>query len=286
MNISEALSTAEQRIGPLSDTARLDAEVILCHVLNCNKTYLFTWSDKVINKEDLELFLQLVEKRSQGRPVAHITGKRDFWSLSLNVNESTLIPRPDTETLVETVLTESALLPSYPNLKGLDLGTGTGAIALALASELPNSHWLGLDYSDEAVALAKSNQELNKIDNCQFSQSDWYNYLSKESDQFDIIVSNPPYIDPEDAHLKNGDVRFEPLSALVSEEHGLADIKHIVTNATQYLRPGGLLAIEHGYDQSAAVQKIFTKNRFAKVTTIKDLGQNDRITIGYLDLIG
>lgn len=283
VTIADALKMAESKISADSDTPKLDAEILLCHVLKCNKTYLFTWSDKTINEADKQQFISLVESRIEGHPIAHLIGQREFWTLTLNVNPSTLIPRPDTETLVETVLEKATQLSAFPQLKGLDLGTGTGAIALALASELKHSDWLGLDFSEDAVALANSNLQLNNVTNCQFAQSDWYEFAKKQNRRFDVIVSNPPYIDPSDPHLREGDVRFEPLSALIADNHGLADIEHIISCAGQYLHQGGLLALEHGHDQGQAVQAIFSQYNFINVETLKDLGQNDRITIGYFN---
>lgn len=277
--IAFVITQAAQLLSDVSDTAKLDAELLLCHVLQQNKTYLITWSDRQLTEQEHCQFNILVAERQKGRPVAHLIGHRAFWTLDLEVNDSTLIPRPDTEVLIETVLAELGEHNINQSLSGLDLGTGTGAIALALSYELPNSHWLGVDFNQQAVELSKRNKERNNIDNCDFVQSDWFTNVPPQ--KFDLIVSNPPYIDPDDIHLNQGDVRFEPLSALIAKDKGLSDIKHIVNAATEYLKPNGLLVIEHGYDQGKAVQAIFIQNKFTKVKTIKDLGQNDRITIGY-----
>lgn len=272
------LNAATSVFTAFSDSARLDAELLMCHVLDCNRTYLFTWSDKVLEPALVENFNQLVARREQGEPIAHITGNREFWSLDLSVNPSTLIPRPDTETLVEKAL-EIIDSQNLTQGRGLDLGTGTGAIALALASELPSWQWQGVDLSDDAVALAKSNALKNSIDNAEFNQSNWFSNVAKE--KFDLIVSNPPYIDPEDPHLTQGDVRFEPLSALIAPEHGMSDVCYIIEKAKQYLKTNAPLLIEHGYDQGRAVRQQFTDNNYHNVRTFKDLGGNDRVTVGY-----
>ena len=272
------LNAATSVFTAFSDSARLDSELLMCHVLDCNRTYLFTWSDKVLEQEVVEHFNRLVARREQGEPIAHITGNREFWSLDLSVNPSTLIPRPDTETLVEKAL-EIIEVKELDQGKGLDLGTGTGAIALALASELPSWQWQGVDLSDDAVVLAKSNAEKNNINNVKFAQSNWFSNVSAE--KFDLIVSNPPYIDPEDPHLNQGDVRFEPLSALIAPEHGMADVCYIIEKAKQYLKTGAAILIEHGYDQGSAVRAQFTDNNYHNVKTFKDLAGNDRVTVGY-----
>lgn len=277
-SIKELIITASQAFDAVSDSAKLDAELLLCEVLERDRTYLFTWSDKILTEDEINRFYHLVEQRIAGHPIAHILGYRDFWDLTLKVSPATLIPRPDTEILVEKVL--DVIAADGPTVgKGLDLGTGTGAIALALASELPNWQWRGVDLIDEAVTLAQENALKNNITNCHFSQSSWFTNLSGK--QFDFIVSNPPYIDPLDPHLNQGDVRFEPRSALVAQESGLADIKHIAKLAPNYLTANGKLIFEHGYDQGQAVRNILTAENFQKVETFKDLGGNDRVSIGY-----
>lgn len=278
VSIEQLLSSAAQQISSISGSARLDVELLLCEVLDCNRTYLFTWSDKTVSGPQVILFRQLLERRAKGEPIAHIVGRRGFWDLELNVNASTLIPRPDTEILVEKVL--DVVAQDGPcSGQGLDLGCGTGAIALALGQELPNWHWLGADLIDDAVALAQSNAKRNHITNCRFIQSSWFENIGLQ--KFDFIVSNPPYIDKNDPHLSQGDVRFEPLTALVAEDNGLADIKLISQLAPNYLNPNAKLIFEHGYDQGQSVRKILSDNNFQKVETFKDLSGNDRVSIGY-----
>ena len=273
------LNAATSVFSSISDTASLDAELLMRHVLGCDRTYLFTWSDKSLSEQQLEAFNKAVERRKAGEPIAHITGQREFWSLSLAVNPSTLIPRPDTETLVEVAL-DIAVNLELEHGQGLDLGTGTGAIALALASELPNWDWQGVDLSEDAVSLAKSNAMKNKVTNISFCQSNWFENVAER--EFDLIVSNPPYIDPKDPHLAEGDVRFEPLSALIAADNGMADVCYIIEKAKNYLKDDAALLIEHGYDQGTAVRQCFIDNDYHAVQTFKDLAGNERVSVGYL----
>jgi len=277
------LDAATSRFKSVSDTPKLDAELLLCQILDCTRTYLFTWPDKVLEESQSKQFEQLCLRRELGEPIAHIVGEREFWTLSLDVNPSTLIPRPDTEILVEQALKIAQSFShdeTTSTLKGLDLGTGTGAIALALASELAKWQWLGVDFSPEAVELARQNQSKNNIKNCHFVQSDWFSNL--DDTRFDLIVSNPPYIDGDDPHLEEGDVRFEPLTALVAEEKGLADIRKILQQGRSYLIETGAILIEHGYRQGVEVRDLFKQHGYLRVHTIKDLSGNDRVSIGYL----
>lgn len=259
-----------------SDSAKLDTEILLLHVLNKPRSYLFAWGDASVSEQHQEQFHALLEQRAQGIPIAHLVGEREFWSLPLSTNNSTLIPRPDTETLVEQALALS--LPD--NAQVLDLGTGTGAIALALASERSDWRILAVDASEDAVALAQHNQQKLNLTNVEVLQSDWFSEV--DTQKFALIVSNPPYIDEADPHLHQGDVRFEPLSALTAKDSGLADIKHIISCAPSYLELGGVLMFEHGYDQGAAVRALLTQGGFENVQTAQDLGGNDRITWGFL----
>lgn len=257
-----------------SDSPRLDLEVLLCHLLGKSRAWLYTWPEHSLEESQQSRFDALVKRRIAGEPVAHLTGSREFWSLPLKVNRSTLIPRPDTEVLVETVL---AICPQ-DNANVLDLGTGTGAIALALASE--RKHWqiTAVDTMPAAVALAEENCRLLGFDHVQILRSDWFSALDQRT--FDVIVSNPPYIDTKDPHLREGDVRFEPLSALVAQEQGLADIRKIAIDARAFLSVHGLLAVEHGWDQGKAVRKIFTESSYTDVETRLDYAGRERITLG------
>lgn len=277
MTIETLLTQAYGRLSGLSETSQLDAQLLLAHTLDVSPTYFFTWPEKAVSEASRQAFEGLLKRREKGEPIAYILGEQDFWSLSLETSPSTLIPRADTERLVEVAL---ELLPSGAS-RVVDLGTGTGAIALALAKEWPASQVIGVDYQVEAVQLAERNAQRNSISNVEFRQSDWFSALIDEA-PFDLIVSNPPYIDPEDEHLSQGDVRFEPLTALIAEDHGLADIRHIIKQAVSYLSPLGWLMFEHGYDQGESVRKLFNEHGFMEVATHQDLGGNDRVTIGRL----
>lgn len=277
LSVAQCLQLAHE-LESLSDSARLDIELLLCHILQKNRTYLFTWPDSVLSLEQAETFLQFFNRRKSGEPVAHIIGQREFWSLPLAVNNSTLIPRPDTELLVETVLDLFAQDAPPQARRALDLGTGTGAIVLAIASEKPYWQLLGVDYSADAVALAEQNRAALGFKHVAMAQSDWFENVGTQP--FDVIVSNPPYIDPQDPHLTQGDVRFEPLSALIADNQGLADIEHIVAQAWHYLQTQGWLLVEHGYDQAQRVRDLFNQRGFVQVETRRDLGGNERITLG------
>lgn len=274
LTVENAITTGANLLASSSDSAKLDAQVLLLNILQKPRSYLFTWPEKQLTDEQYQAFQRACERRLQGEPVSHITGYREFWSLQLEVNPTTLIPRPDTETLVEL-----ALSCNVPNdAKVLDLGTGTGAIALALGSEMPTWDIIAVDRIDDAVALAKRNQKRLAINNVCVEQSNWFSALNNK--KFDLIVTNPPYIKYNDKHLHQGDVRFEPLSALVADDAGLADIKQIITQSRDYLHSNGYLLIEHGFEQSAAVRHIFNQMAFINVSTVKDLGNNDRVTFG------
>ncbi|MDM1707928.1 peptide chain release factor N(5)-glutamine methyltransferase [Thiopseudomonas alkaliphila] len=260
-----------------SDTAQLDAELLLCQVLGKPRSYLFAWSEQVLTAEQLAHFEQLLARRVAGEPIAYIVGKQGFWSLDLSVEPSTLIPRADTETLVEQAL-HLPLEAQVERLQVLDLGTGTGAIALALASERPNWQVTGVDRVPEAVALAQQNQQQVGLTNARFLTSHWFESLA--GSRYQLIVSNPPYIAEQDPHLAQGDVRFEPISALTSGADGLDDIRHIIQQAPKYLARHGWLLLEHGYDQAEAVQALMLAQGFLAVETKQDLGRNDRITFG------
>lgn len=277
MTIESLLKQAYGRLSALSDTAQLDAQLLLAHVLDVSTTYFFTWPDKEVSEANQLTFEALLKRREMGEPIAYILGEQDFWSLSLETSPTTLIPRADTERLVEVAL---ELLPEGAH-KLVDLGTGTGAIALALAKEWPASTVIGVDYQSEAVALAERNAVRNGIRNASFCQSDWFSALADDA-PFGLIISNPPYIDPEDEHLSQGDVRFEPLTALIAEEQGLADIRHISGQAKHYLTNNGWLMFEHGYDQGQAVRHLLQEKGFVEVATYQDLGGNDRVTVGRL----
>lgn len=272
MRIADALTPPEALSG-FSDSPRLDLELLLGHVIGQSRSYFLTWPDKQLTETQLSAFNALVARRLKGEPIAYILGVQSFWTLELEVSPATLIPRPDTEVLVETAL------DCLPNgtFRVADLGTGTGAIALALASERPDWHVVGCDLMPHAVALAQRNGRRCGLDQVAFLQGSWFEPLDG---RFELIVSNPPYIDPLDQHLNEGDVRFEPRSALVAEAAGLADITHIATTATEYLTDGGWLLFEHGYDQGEAVRLLLTQLGYNQVETRPDYAGNDRVTLG------
>jgi len=271
--VESAIKRATLLLQSSTDSAKLDAQVLLLDVLQKPRSYLFSWPEKLLSAAQQQQFDQHCQRRLNGEPVAHITGLREFWSLPLQVNSSTLIPRPDTETLVEHALTLA--LPA--NAKVLDLGTGTGAIALALASEMPDWQITGVDTVAEAVSLANTNKRRLGFTNVNFVQSDWFSQVTAQ--QFDLIVSNPPYIEHDDIHLSQGDVRFEPLSALVADDDGMADIKYIISQARDFLTPNGTLLIEHGIQQSIKVHSFFAEMAYTNILTVKDLANNDRVTL-------
>lgn len=275
--IAQCLQYASE-LESISDSARLDIELILCHILQKNRTWLFTWPDKNLSDDQQDLFNEYFTRRKSGEPIAHIIGVREFWSLPLAVDNSTLIPRPDTELLVETTLELFAQDNPAQVRHCLDLGTGTGAIVLALASEKPHWQLMGVDQSPAAVALAEKNRAHLGFTHVHIQVSDWFAQIPVQ--QFDMVVSNPPYIDPQDPHLEQGDLRFEPRSALVAKNAGLADIELIINQSRNYLKPGGWLLLEHGYDQAENVRELLRSGEFANVETRRDLGGNERISFG------
>ncbi len=268
----------DRAIGRLraSESPRRDAEILLGYVTGRARTYILAFAETTLTSTEQEQLETLLVRRERGEPIAHLTGQREFWSLPLFVSPVTLIPRPDTECLVEQAL---ARLPAEP-CRILDLGTGTGAIALALATERPDCQVTAVDFLPDAVALATRNAQHLDIRNVTILRSDWFSALAGQ--RFTVIVSNPPYIDETDPHLDQGDVRFEPKSALVAGENGLADLAHIITTARDYLLPGGYVLLEHGWQQAAAVRELFTAMGYQQVETCQDYGGNERLTLGQL----
>ncbi|MBQ2267116.1 MAG: peptide chain release factor N(5)-glutamine methyltransferase [Succinivibrio sp.] len=273
MQIREALQQAKQILKAAAiDTASLDANLLLSHVTSLSKVMLIAHDEDELSKEQEDKFFSLINKRKSGYPIAYILGYKEFFGLRLKVTEDTLIPRPDTETLVEKALAFN------PQGKVLDLGTGTGAIILALKSELKSSiDAYAVDLSKKALEVASFNsQKLNLP--VTFIQSNWFSKLGDL--KFSMIVSNPPYIQKDDIHLTQTSLPFEPIQALTSEEDGLLDIKLICKEAKKHLENGAPLLIEHGFNQGEKVRAIFTEQGYKNVATIKDLGGNDRVTFG------
>lgn len=255
------------------ESARLDAELLLSYVTGLSRTSFRAWPERQVMATEARRFEALVHQRASGHPVAYLLGEQEFWSLPLKVNASTLIPRPDTECLVEAALG----LPIPDDAQVLDLGTGTGAIALALASERGRWQVLACDAVASAVELAAENtQRLNLPVTVVLSH--WFDNLP--AGRFDLIVSNPPYVASGDHHLGEGDVRFEPSSALVAGDDGLDDIRVIVATSPQRLSASGWLMVEHGFDQGSAVRDLFRKAGLVAVETRRDYGNRDRLTLG------
>lgn len=275
LSIQDTLKSAQDQLkqAGLVDSPLLDAELLLSHVLQANRTYLFTWPEKALSPQQFDDFNQALAKRLKGQPIAHIVGNREFWGLNLQVTPDTLIPRPDTETLIEAVLECHSL--NHANGSILDLGTGSGAIALALKSEWPNCQITAVDQSASALEVAKKNAQNLGLD-IGFLLSDWFSAV--ESKQFTCIVSNPPYIEENDPHLKQGDVQFEPTTALTSGIDGLDDIRHIIYQAWSHLENEGWLFIEHGYNQAEAIKTLFEDSGYKNITLKHDLGGNPRIS--------
>ncbi|WP_429137105.1 peptide chain release factor N(5)-glutamine methyltransferase [Aeromonas veronii] len=265
------------------ESPRADADVLLCHLLDCRRSYLMTWPERELDAAQQATLQGWLVRRLNGEPIAHLVGEREFWSLPLKVSPATLIPRPDTEVLVEQALTR---IPQGP-CAVLDLGTGTGAIALALKSERPEIDVWAVDRMADAAALARENSAALELP-IEVRDGSWFEPLGEpdrdETPRFAVIVSNPPYIDGADPHLEQGDVRFEPRSALVADDAGLADIRHIVAHAPAYLLTDGWLLLEHGWEQGEAVRQLLRDGGYREVATVRDYGDNDRVTLGLCPL--
>lgn len=271
LSASAKLKTAE---------AGYEAQLLLQHVLNVNRAWLIAHENDALQPNIHEAFEALLNRRLAGEPMAYILGSREFFGLDLLVTPDTLIPRPDTETLVEAAL---AKILNNTNLSILDLGTGTGAIALAIAKNCPQVSITAVDASNAALEVAKKNAQNLNIHNVEFVLSNWFDNLSNQ--RFDVIVSNPPYIEENDDHLTQGDLRFEPISALASGADGLDDIRQIIENCLVYLKPQGWLMMEHGYNQADQVADLMTQSGLTNIETIQDLGGNNRVTISKNPLI-
>ncbi len=270
-----------------NDDAKLGAQLLLQYALKVNHAWLIAHENDALQPNIHAEFEALLNRRLHGEPMAYILGCREFYGLELMVTPDTLIPRPDTETLVEAVLGKIPLREN-DEIRILDLGTGTGAIALAIAKHRPQASVTAVDASTAALEIARKNAENLNIVNVQFVLSHWFDNLDNENNnvnQFDVIVSNPPYIEQNDAHLTQGDLRFEPLSALVSGVDGLDDIRQIINNCLIHLKPQGWLMLEHGYNQAELVTDLLAQTGLTNLETIKDIAGNNRVTIGKNPLI-
>jgi len=278
-SVTELLQNSDQ-LHSISDTAVLDAELLLCFTLGVDRAWLRTWPDHQPQPIQVEKFEALLTRRLTGEPIAFIIGCQGFWTLNLKVSAGTLIPRPETELLVEIAL--GLELPKVSRV--LDLGTGTGAIALALASEHAEWQLTAVDSQIAAVNLAEMNRQDCQLDNVSIYQSDWFSQVPGliASPQYHVIISNPPYIEIDDPHLSEGDVRFEPASALVSGRDGLDDLRVVIEQSPRYLHSNGWLLVEHGYQQGAAVRSLFANAGFTAVATQVDYNNIERVTLGCL----
>lgn len=260
-----------------STSPRLDAEVLLATVLGKNRSYLRAWNDKLLDDKTLAHYWSLIEKRAQGVPIAYLTGRREFWSREFMVSVDVLIPRPETELIVELCLAQMGSGNHYRPYRILDLGTGSGVLAITLGLEWVNASIIAVDKSQAALAIATQNSKQLGCENVLFVLSDWFSELDPQLN-FDFIVSNPPYIAEEDLHLTQGDIRFEPRSALVASDEGLNDIIKISTEASKRLANQGSLFLEHGYNQAKSVHDILTSLGYRQVQTHFDLAGLPRVT--------
>ncbi len=272
-DIQSALTEACQLLANSSESPELDADVLLCKILEKNRSYLRTWPKKQLHAQQRLQFKALIKQRQQGTPIAYITGGREFWSRDFKVTPDVLIPRPDTELLIELCL---PLIKKEKSCKIIDLGTGSGIIAITLASERPHAQILAVDSSEAALKIAKQNADKHHCRTVRFAQSDWFEEIADKD--FDIVISNPPYIASDDPHLQQGDLRFEPQAALVAQDNGLKDISQIAEAACKHLKPTGFLLIEHGFRQQAQVQAIFESFGYANIETHFDLAGQPRVT--------
>lgn len=272
VSVGTALKNASAALAASSSTPRLDAEVLVMHACGIDRSELITRHETILSDEQLNMLESLLDRRQRGEPVAYLTGTREFWSMEFNVTPATLIPRPETELLVEKALEH---IPRDTEWAIADLGTGSGAIALAIAKERPRCRVMAIDHSPAALEVAKSNARKFRLTNIEFREGDWFEPLAGET--FDMILSNPPYIRAGDPHLARGDVRFEPATALVSGADGLDAIRRIARHAREFLKPGGRLLFEHGWDQAEAIEALLRQHGYRDMVYHRDLAGHARV---------
>lgn len=281
ITIQSALELGQEALSKLP-SPKFEAELLLSFAMNVNRSTLIAFPERILSSEAERLFQTLLARRANGEPFAYITGEKEFYGLSFIVSDETLIPRDDTEVIVDTALSLipaiSTLAENQQSFNLLDLGTGTGAIALAIKSMRPDINVTALDYYEGTLNIAKQNAIRNSLD-ITFLQSNWFSNAPKA--HFDMIVSNPPYIDPIDTHLEGDGVKFEPKRALIADNHGLSDLYHLIETAPLYFRESGWLLLEHGYDQKEALQAKMMECGYQEIKTHQDYGANDRVTLGF-----
>lgn len=276
ITVQDALSYGKSSLNQEQTYALRCAEILLQYVLQMSRASLYAHPEQILSSEQSEQYHALIQQRQQGTPIAYLIGQRSFWTFELKVSTATLIPRSETELIIERTL---ALADATLPLTILDLGTGTGAIALALAAERPRWKITACDQSEQALAIAKENARVLQLP-IQFIQSDWFEAFAQQ--RFDMVISNPPYLAIDDPHLQQGDLRFEPQSALVSGQDGLDALRHIIMHSHLHLNPQGLLIVEHGYDQGERVCDLFQKNGYKNVQSWSDWQNHPRVCSGRL----
>ena len=276
--IKQALADAQNQLSSLPDISpKLESEILLAYVIHKSRSYLYTWPERILESQQLTQFQSLIERRSSGEPIAYITGEREFWGLPLKVSPATLIPRPETERLVEIALQQ---IPENKPWQIADLGTGSGALALAIASERPLCQIVATDISEDALRIAEQNRNDLKLENVRFVQGRWFEPLN--GIRFNLVVSNPPYVAENDPHLLKGDLVFEPQQALSSGPDGLDAIRSILASAKSHLQPDAWLMLEHGYDQGSRIMALFEKYSFTQVFCHADYAERERATVGQM----
>jgi release factor glutamine methyltransferase len=275
LSIQETLKRAEQKLAPRGEAATLEAEILLAHVLGVPRSRLRTWPEHMLHESQRQYFFDFISRRAAGEPIAYLTGRREFWSLDLMVDHTTLIPRPETELLVEAALER---IPMHGETHVADLGTGSGAIALAIASERPHCRIIATDISPGALNVARANAQRLKLSNVEFREGPWFAPL--DNLRFDMIVSNPPYVAEDDPHLEEGDLPAEPRRALVAGPTGLEMITALIELSPRFLRDGAWLLMEHGYDQATATTALLRQTDYHHVQTWRDIAGQERVSGG------